>query len=156
MMAGMATDATHVVGSARPAVANGFAAAADLASITTGFANSTLPSSPGSKVPQSKIHTLANILSACINSNSPTSAGCKTLFASTRSNGSSGALPEDTATAAINIARHPHTNVAVLYSLQPKLSAPFEPALESAPSDFDLAVVSEEAKASVASASFHP
>ncbi len=150
-MAGRAADATHIVSSASPATSNGFVSAADLASITTGFANAQ----PGSKVPPAKIHTLANILSACINSDSPTSAGCKTLFANARSNGSSGIVPEDTATAAINIARNPHANIAALYSLQPKLSAPFQPALESAPSDFDLAVVSEEARSSIASASFH-
>jgi hypothetical protein len=155
-MAGMATDATHVVGSATPAASNAFASAADLASITTGFANSTLPSKPGGKVPQSKIHTLANILSACINSDSATSAGCTTLFANARSKGSFGVLPEDTATAAINIARNPHANIAALYGLQPKLTAPFQPALESAPSNFDLLVASEEAKAAFASASFHP
>jgi len=117
-----------------------------------GFANS----GPGSKVPQAKIQMLANILSVCINSDSPTSAGCKTLFANARSFGSSGIVPEDTATAAINIARNPHANIAVLYGLQPKLSAPFQPALESAPPDFDLAVASEGATTAVASASFHP
>ena len=55
------------------------------------------------------------------------------------------------ATAAINITRNPHANIAALYDLQPKLSAPFQPALESAPSDFDISVASE-AKASLASA----
>jgi hypothetical protein len=150
-MSGMAADATHVVGSASPAVSNGFASAADLVSVTTGFANSR----PGSKVPQTKIHTLANILSACINSDSPTSVGCKTLFANAQSNGSNGVFPEDTATAAINIARNTHANIAALFNLQPKLSAPFQPALESAPPDFDLAVASEDGKPSVASVSFH-
>jgi hypothetical protein len=155
-MAGMATDATHVVGPALPSAWNGLVSAADLASITTGFANTTLPSMPDSKVPQTKIHTLANILAACINSDSPKSAGCTTLFANARSLGSSGLVPEDTATAAINIARNPHANIAALYGLQPKLSAPFQPALESPPADFDLSVSSEQAKASVASAALRP
>jgi len=148
-MAGMATDATHIVNSASSAVSNRFASAADLASITTGFANS----GPDSQAPPAKIHTLANILSACINSDSPSSAGCVSLFAHARSNGSSGIIPEDTATAAINIARNPHANVEALYRLQPRFSAPFQPALESAPSDFDLQVAPEEARTS---ASDHP
>lgn len=152
-MAGMAVDATHIIRPARPSASNGFTSAADLASISTGFANTSLPSIPGSKVPQTKIHTLANILSACINSDSPTSSGCTTLFANARSNGSSGTMPEDTATAAINIARNPRSNIAALYALQPRLSAPFQPALESAPSDFALSVITTEAKNSVASAS---
>ena len=150
-MAGTATDATHVIGSAKPVAATGIANAADLASIVTGFANSTLPSQPESNVPQTKIHTLANILSACINSSSPTSASCTTLFSNARSHGASGTAPEETATAAINIARNPHTNIAVLYGLQPRLSAPFLPALESAPPDFDLSLASESSNDSVAS-----
>ena len=149
-ISGMATDASHVVSSANSPVPNRFSSAADLASISTGFANS----GPGSKVLQAKIHTLANILSVCINSDSGTSAGCKALFENARSYASSGIVPEDTATAAINIARNPHANIAALYGLQPKLSAPFQPALESAPSDFDLSVHSEQAKAS-APESFH-
>jgi len=154
-MAGRATDATHVVGSQRSGTSSGFARAGELASISTGFANSNMPSRPGSKVPQSKIHTIANILSACINSDSPASGGCTTLFANARSKGSSGAAPEDTATAAINIARNPRANIAALYGLQPKLSAPFQPALESQPSDFDLALAPEEENTSVATVSLH-
>jgi hypothetical protein len=155
-MSGMAKDATHVVVPARPGASNPFAAATDLASISTGFANDTLPSSSGRKVPRATIHTIANILSACINSDSPTSGGCAALFSNTRSDGSSGTLPEDTATAAINMARNPHANIAALFRLQPKLSAPFRPALESAPPDFDLAVASEDGKTSIASAAIHP
>jgi len=151
-MSGMAADATHVISPEGPASLNEFADAADFASITTGFANP----GPGSKVSEAKIHTLANILSACINSDSPISGDCTTLFANARSKGSSGIVPEDTATAAINIAQNTHANIAALYGLQPKLSAPFQPALESAPPDFDLSVVSGRAKTSVASASFHP
>jgi len=155
-MAGLATDVTHIVGSAKSMAPTGIASAADLASITTGFANSTLPSKPEAKVPQTKVHTLANILSACINSSSPTSTSCTTLFSNARSNGASGATPEETATAAINIARNPHANIAALYGLQPRLSAPFVPALESAPQDFDLSLASEGANNSVAFLSLHP
>ena len=140
-MAGAATDATHVIASAKSGGVTGIANAADLASTVTGFANSTLASN---NVPRTKIHTLANILSACINSNSSTSASCTTLFSNARSDGDSGAIPEETATAAINIARNPHANIAALYGLQPRLAAPFMPALESTPSDFDISFAAEE------------
>jgi hypothetical protein len=148
-MAGFATDATHVVdsGGASIHVADAFG----LANMATGVANSALPSGPQGEVPRTKIHTLANILSACINSSSSTSTSCATLFKSARSNGASGTIPDDTATAAINIARNPHANIAALYGLQPRLSAPFQPALQSAPEDFELPVAGEDLKKSVAS-----
>jgi hypothetical protein len=94
-------------------------------------------------VPQSKINTLANILSACINSSAPTSEGCATLFANARDAGSSGSIPGDTAAAAINIAHHPRMNTRILYSLQPALDAPFQPSLQSAPEDFTIPVPSQ-------------
>ena len=153
-LAGMASDATHMA--SRDAVALETANAADFANIATGVAYSTLPSRPEAHVPQTKIHTLANILSACINSSAPTSISCTTLFSSARSNGTSGATPDDTATAAINIARHPHANIAALFDLQPRLAAPFLPALASAPEDFELSIAREESKNEVASLStFH-
>ena len=62
-------------------------------------------------------------------------------------------MPEDTATAALNIARNPHSNVLELYGLQPSLSPPFLPALDSPPLDFNLAPAVGEA---VASAAIHP
>ncbi len=152
-MAGIATDATHAIASSKLAGITGIDNAADLASTVTGFANSALASR---RVPQTKIHTLANILSACVNSNSPTSTSCTTLFSNARSNGAFGTTPEETATAAINIARNPHANIAALYGLQPRLSAPFLPAMESAPADFDLSLASESSKDSVASLSLLP
>jgi hypothetical protein len=137
-MAGSAADATHINSPSTTHDAVDKASAADLANIATGFAYSEQPSNPERKVPRDKIHTLANILSACVNSNSPASDGCQILFANARSRGGAGAVPEDTATAAINIARSPHANVGALFSLQPKVSAPFTPALDSAPADFTL------------------
>jgi hypothetical protein len=143
-MAGVATDPTHVSSLATSDALTGMANAAALASVTTGFANAR----PGSRVPQAKIHTLANILSACINSSTPTSSSCNTLFTNARSGGSSGTVPADTATAALNIARNPNANISVLYSLQPSVSPPFLPALESAPPDFSLTSVSGNSVAS--------
>jgi len=152
-MVGIAKEATHAVSPLGASI--GMANAADLANIATGVANSALPSRPEIQVPQTKIHTLANILSACINSSSPTSISCSALFSNARSNGTSGTTPDDTATAAINIARNPHANIAALYSLQPRLSAPFLPALESAPEDFDLSVAADESTNSIAARSLH-
>ena len=120
-MAGIATDPTHVSSSETSGGSTGMANAAILASVATGFANPR----PDSKVPRSKIHTFANILSACINSSAPTSTNCTTLFTNARSDGATGPIPGDTATAAINIARNPHANVSSLYGLQPSLYSSF-------------------------------
>lgn len=143
-----ASDATHINSS--PSTNDAETKAADLANIATGFAYSELPSKPDTRIPKEKIHTLANILSACVNSNSPTSEGCRTLFANARSQGKTGTAPEDTATAAINIARNPHANVRELFSLQPGVSAPFMPALDSAPDDFVLPVAPEKPETNIA------
>jgi hypothetical protein len=151
-MVGTATDPTHVSSFETAGASIGMVNATKLASVTTGFANAR----PDSKIPQAKIHTFANILSACVNSSTPTSASCNTLFTNARSGGSSGTIPADTATAALNIARNPHANVSALYGLQPSLSPPFLPALESAPLDFNLSPPSEGLNNTVASAAIHP
>jgi hypothetical protein len=154
-MSDRAVDPTHVSrpGDARAAADAGTAAL--LARVVTGVANAAVPSHPGTKVPQSKINTLANILSACINSNGPTSAGCATLFANARNGGPSGMIPNDTAAAAINIAHNPRGNTAVLYSLQPALDAPFQPSLTSAPDDFTIRVASDSQEKTIALVSPH-
>lgn len=155
-MAGIATDATHVSGPESPSALASVVEPSDLVSVSTGFANATVPARPESKVPRTKIHTLANILSACINSSSSASVSCATLFANARSNGDTGEIPGDTAAAAINIARHPHTNVATLYRLQPSVSRPFLPSLETAPADFTLSLAPENSTTAVAFLSSHP
>jgi hypothetical protein len=148
-MVANATDPTHVSSFETPGASTGLANAATLANVATGFTNSR----PDSHVPRAKIHTFANILSACINSSTSDSLSCKTLFANARRGGTTGAVPEDTATAALNIARNPHSNVLELYGLQPSLSPPFLPALDSPPLDFNLSPAVGEA---VASAAIHP
>lgn len=147
-MVGSASDPTHVSSSEPPHASPGVAKAAMLASIATGFANN--------KVPQAKIHTFANILAACINSSTPTSSSCNTLFINARSHGATGTIPGDTAAAALNIARNPHANVSALYALQSNLSPPFLPAMQSAPPDFALPPSSAELDNSVAYAAIHP
>jgi hypothetical protein len=147
-MAGFAVDATDVSSSgtalAQVGIANAFANAANLASMGTGAALTTTPAGNG-VVPQAEINTLANILAACVNSDgtvvgpsSPTA--CYTLFTSATSDGTPGGVqPTDTATAAINIARHPGANVANLYSL-PVATPPFVPVLALQPNDFTVAL----------------
>ncbi len=139
-IAGFATDATHVSSSGTPAaqtgIANAFANAANIASLNTGQAYSTLPTGNGI-VPQSKINTLADILAACVNSTGPSAGGCATVL--TNAKDPSGATPAETASAAINIAHNPGANVATLFSaLLP--TPPFLPNLSSAPTDWTLAL----------------
>jgi hypothetical protein len=139
-MAGFATDATHVSSSGTPlaqtGIANAFANAANLASISTGTALTTTPAGNGT-VPQTEINTLANILAACVNSTGPASSACSTLLSSALSGGSSGTRPTDTATAAINIAHNPASNIAALYALATP-TPPFAPALGGQPQDFSV------------------
>ena len=155
-MADRALDATHVASPAVPDPLRAAPDSADLVSVATGFANLSVPAKPDSKVPRAKIHTLANILSSCINSNAATSLSCTTLFANARGKGESGSVPSDTATAAINIARNPLAHVAALYGLQPRSSRPFEPALEQAPPDFSLSLATDQARPSIALLDEHP
>jgi hypothetical protein len=136
-MVGRASDPTHVSGSQTSSEASTRINAGNLADPVTGFARKE------NKDRQIRIHTLANILSACVNSSGPDTESCRSLFASARSDGSGGTLPEDTAAAAINIARHPYSNVAALYKLRSVVARPFQPALESEPTNF---ILSQEPK----------
>src|ERR1035441_8475271 len=145
--AGFATDATDVSSSgtalAQIGIANAFANATNLAGISTGVALATTPAGNGT-VPQAEINTLANILASCINSSGavtgPTNpTACYTLFNSAQSAGSSGTIPSDTATAAINIAHNPGANIAALYGLS-TANPPFGSALGAQPNDFTISL----------------
>jgi hypothetical protein len=146
-MAGFATDATHVSSSgtalAQVGIQNAFANAANLAGISTGLALATTPAGNGT-VPQGEIDTLANVLASCVNSNGAVSGpasptACYTLFNDAESGGSSGTIPSETATAAINIAHNPGANIAALYALS-TATPPFGPALSGQPNDFTVAL----------------
>jgi sugar lactone lactonase YvrE len=138
-LSGYMTDMLHVSSSgtalANTGMANAFLTAAELADISSGAAYTTTPAGNGI-VPQSKINTLANILSACVNSNgaissTPTPTTCYALFSNATSDGtSSGTQPTETVTAALNMAHNPGANVANLYSLAPG-TAPFQPSAAS-------------------------
>jgi hypothetical protein len=138
-IAGFANDATHVSSSGTPLaqtdITNAFAAAANLASLSTGAALSVIPSG-NATVPQSEIYTLANILAACIHSANSSSSSCTILFADTNS---SAGNPTDTATAAIYIAHSPSNQTAGIYALQTS-SSPYSPALTAPPNDFSIAL----------------
>jgi hypothetical protein len=118
--AGFATDALHVSSSgtalAQTGIANAFANVANLETLSTGNALATTPAGNGT-VPQANINTLADILAACVNTSSPSSSGCSTLFTNAMSAGSTGTTATDTATAAINTAHYPGTTLAALYAL---------------------------------------
>ena len=145
-MAGFATDALHVSSSgtaaAKTGIANAFVNAAVLETLSTGVANAAPPglptgSGPGA-VPQAEINTLGNILAACVNSTGTDSA-CTTLFANAESGGTTGTLPTDTATAAINIAHNPVAAVGTLYGLASAYQQ-FSPALTAQPNDFTMSI----------------
>lgn len=138
--AGFATDATHVSSSgtslARTGIANAFANAANLAAVSSGAALATTPAGNGT-VPQGTINTLADILGACIGSIGPSSKTCSTLLMNAPSSGPNGAVPTDTATAAINIAHNPASNIATLYALAAATPL-FNPSLSTQPNDFSV------------------
>jgi hypothetical protein len=145
--AGFATDAVHVSSSgtalAKVGITNAFANATNLETLSTGAALATTPAGNGT-VPQTEIDTLANILSACVNTNGaatgPTSpTPCYTLLTSTLSAGTTGTQPTDTATAAINIAHNPASNLPALYALS-TATPPFSPVLTAQPNDFSVGI----------------
>ncbi len=118
-------------------LANTFGPANNLVNFSNGAANSPNAFS-GITLPQAELNTLANILASCVNSSGAGSTTCKALFAAATPPGSTTA-PVDTFQAALNIALNPGSQVSTLYGLS-SASAPFQPVLTSAPSDFTVAI----------------
>jgi sugar lactone lactonase YvrE len=137
-LAGFANDALHIAYSGSPlaliGVANAFVNASHLASITTGLAPATLPSSSAT-VPQSTINTLANILFSCIHSAGASSSSCQSLLGSASAEASG-----DTASAMFAIAHSPARAVPTLFAQQ-SATPPFAPYLTESPNDFSLGLV---------------
>ena len=131
-------DATHVGTSATNAIglANAFAAATSMVDTAGGPARTLTPAGNG-KVPQAKLHTLANILAACVNSSSNASSTCGALFYSANYN--TGTPPTDTAVASLNIAKHPENAVGALFFLV-QSAGPFQPTISSAPTDWTIGI----------------
>jgi hypothetical protein len=160
-------DATHIGSSGSIQALKGAANAANVAAqlynvtgkyVSTSFAGEGHIANPvtvarNGIVPQSTLDTLGNILAACVDSapnvtgstGSAPSIQCKTLFNTATADGTTaGTVPVDTATAAINIARHPagvgNANfVSTLYNL-PTGTVPFAPNLTKQPNDFTIAI----------------
>ncbi|MEO7028316.1 MAG: NHL repeat-containing protein [Acidobacteriaceae bacterium] len=125
------SSATNAVG-----IANAFTTSSNMVPIVGPLANSVTPGGNGT-VPQSTLHTLANILSACVNTAGGTSAQCVSLFSNAQPSG--GTLPTDTLTAALDIALNPTNNVAALFALSPA-TPPFQPSLAQAPNDWTVGI----------------
>lgn len=87
-------------------------------------------------VPAAKINTLANIIAGCINSDSPQSLPCTSLFQQATPPG--GVAPTTTMGALLDIAQNPGNNVANLLTL-PTPAAPFQPTISGA-TDLTLAI----------------
>ena len=133
---GSATLSTEPGYSAIPNITNAMTTVNNLVSLSTGQALAT-PANGNGVSPQATVDTLGNVLAACVNSASPQSAGCTALFQATTPSG--GTAPSDTLGAMLQIAQNPGTNVASLFS-QAGTVVPFQPALNTAPNDFSLAI----------------
>ena len=96
--------------------------------------------SPGSLLPANssdpspQIHSLANLLNACVASTGASSGGCSELYSNTVVNGSA---PGNTLDAVLNLVTQPANNVAALYALSTTSSA-YSNVLRAQPSDWVL------------------
>ena len=125
-VAHIGTSSTNLLGVTN-AMANG-REVVDISGGAVATLPATLTTEPG------KINSLADSLSACINSNG--GSPCSALFAlATPANGTT---PTDTFTAAVNIVRNPGKNVGAVFNLAPSVS-PF-PGLSTAPHDWTLSL----------------
>ncbi len=146
-LAGFMTDATHVSSTntdlAKTGVMNAFANITNLETISTGSALAMTPT--GGVAPQATLNTLADILATCVNSNDTFfntdlfSDPCNALFNQLTNDGTpDGPKPNNTVTAILDIAHYPAINVPNLFGLSAGTSAPFQPTLPHAPTDFTL------------------
>jgi trimeric autotransporter adhesin len=120
-----------------PSLFAAFTLANQLVDTTTGTSPGTsIPS--GDTVPTAELNTLADILSACINSTGGTAGDgslCGQLFSLTTISPSP--APTNTIAAMLNIANNPTLNTSALYALVPP-TPPFQPTLTSAPANFQI------------------
>ena len=142
---------TRQLGSANTspdAIAAAFATSKDLVDVTTGLAR-TRTSSGAGIVPQAKINSLANLLSACARTagSAPGDGNpCDQLFAATNPGKGSATRPADTIQALLNLVRNATgfrespDSFATLYILASSNHA-FDPALLVQPKEWTLAIV---------------
>ena len=123
--------ATNTTTQSALGMTNAFTTVPNLVSIANGSANSTVGNAT---MEATKLNTLANILSSCVNSNGTTA--CQSLFNAVTPSGS--IAPGDTIQAALYMAQNPSNNIAGLFALQPA-TPPFLPDLTTAPYDWSLA-----------------
>jgi streptogramin lyase len=104
--------------------------AANLVNISTGTAPGANFPATGT-APSLTLNALANVLNACIVSSG---SACTQLYAAATVSGST---PSNTLDAVLNVAQHPATGVATLFTLAAASTA-FTPALAVAPSDWTM------------------
>lgn len=145
-LSGFMSSPTQVSSNSTPASIAGlnaaFATMGNLVSITTGVALQTTPSGTGA-VSYQTINTLADILSACINSTGGVQndgSACGTLFLDTTPSG--GTSPTNTVQAALNLVHNPAIDPSGnLYNLIPTAGIPFYPFLGATPADWTLPII---------------
>jgi len=140
-LAGFASSPTQIASAtttlSQKDLANAFAMVGNLES-----AGATLATTPGGNgtVPLMTINTLADILSACVNTSSSTSSACTTLIANAASSGTTGTAPATVAQAALNMAHNPgKVGISTMFGLVSASSA-FQPALPAAPADTTISI----------------
>lgn len=118
---------------------NAFAAANEIVNISNGgLGGPTLPAN--TTLPIAQMNTIADILSACINTQGGIAGDgtlCSALFTAATPTGYP--PPNDTIAAALNMAKNPALGISALFSLV-QASPPFLPVLSGAPTDWTLAV----------------
>jgi hypothetical protein len=134
-VAGITTSSTNTQG-----LTDAFANAANIVSSATGQAYTTTPGGNGT-VPVGTINALADILQDCVNSSSPTSTACASLFSAAKPPTGSvvTATPANVFQAALDIAENPGNSVSTLFGLVSAVSA-FPTTLSAAPNDWTIGV----------------
>lgn len=149
-LAGFTVDYTHIGAAnttqSRLGMVNAFNNIFNIINLNYGQAYDTTPGVSGYSsssglsangvVPKAKLYTLANVAAGCVNSTGPASAACTTFFNNTPSN--AGIKPTTVAAALINLAHNP-ANTYNFVTLSTG-TAPFQPTLTSAPTDWALSV----------------
>jgi streptogramin lyase len=122
------SSATNTAG-----LANAFALANSLVDIGTGLApGAALPS--GAVTESRKLNSLANVLAACDASTG--GSACGPLFVAATTPGS---VPANTLDAALNIVRHPGSNVAAVFNAG-TVGGPYQPSLSAQPHDWTMSI----------------
>ena len=138
-MAPFMVDATHIGTSSTnvQGLLNAVQTAGSLVSISSGQAPGNAPAI--ATIPVAEIHTLADILTSCVNSTGSTtpSSSCGRLF--TAATPAGGIAPTDIVAASLDIARNPGHNASSIFNTVPS-SPPFLPALTISPNDWTIGI----------------